>query len=150
MQTTETKAVFKRHHGIWDGTYTRMDAKTGAILDHHKSRLYCNMDGDVWRQRNEYTWADGRREVREFPGGFIGNGWLRFDNERLTGQACGVDANTIFLEWTYKGEEGNHYCEFITLISDTHRARVWKHFENGEFTKLTVIDENKVSDNPDF
>lgn len=145
---TNTRAVFARHHGIWAGTYTRFDSKTGAILDRHRSRLYCNIDGDDWKQRNEYTWDDGRTEVREFPGHIGADGWLRFDNPRLTGNSVAVDANTIFLEWVYKDEPDNSYSELITLVSDTHRCRVWKHFENGEFAKLTVIDEHKVSDNP--
>lgn len=114
------------------------------ILDHHRSRLTCVTNGiDSYHQQNLYAWDDGREEVKEFPGEFEG-GWLRFNNPRLRGQSCEVDPNTIFLTWVYKDQPNDFYSEIITLVSDTHRSRTWQHFENGEFTKLTIIDERKV------
>jgi len=137
--------VFARHAGVWEGTYTLMDAKTGEILDRHKSCLTCTTNGiDQYHQQNIYTWDDGRVETKEFPGGFS-DGALRFDNPRLKGEAFEVDANTICLFWVYKDSPQDSYAEIITLESDTHRCRTWQHFENGEFAKLTVIDEWKVS-----
>jgi len=137
--------VFARHAGVWEGTYTLMDAKTGEILDRHKSCLTCTTNGiDQYHQQNIYIWDDGRVETKEFPGGFS-DGALRFDNPRLKGEAFEVDANTICLFWVYKDSPQDSYAEIITLESDTHRCRTWQHFENGEFAKLTVIDEWKVS-----
>lgn len=136
--------VFLRHDGIWEGTYTLMDAKTGEILDRHKSRLTCRTNGiDQYQQLNVYTWDDGRQEVKEFPGE-LDDGWLRFDNPRLKGASTEVDDDCIFLTWVYKDQPNNKFVEIITLESDTHRCRTWQHFENGEFAKLTVIDERKV------
>lgn len=136
--------VFLRHNGVWEGTYTQVDAKTGKILDHHKSKLTCLTNGiDQYRQQNVYTWEDGRQEIKEFPGE-LKDGWLKFDNERLRGESCEVDDDCIFLTWVYKDQPNNKFVEIITLVSDTHRSRTWQHFENGEFTKLTVIDERKV------
>ncbi len=135
---------FLRHAGIWEGTYTLIDAKTGEVLDHHKARLTCKTNGiDQYHQQNHYTWDDGKEEIKEFPGTFE-EGWLKFDNERLTGESCEVDENTIYLTWKYKDQPNSSFSEIITLESDTHRARTWQHFENGEFVKLTVIDERKV------
>lgn len=136
--------VFARHMGVWEGTYTRIDTKTGQILDRHRSRLTCKIldDGSYWQQ-NEYFWDDGRTEVKQFPGEFKDK-VLHFDNERLLGDAYEVDQNTICLFWINKNEPGVRYAEIISLESDTHRCRVWQHFENGEFTKVTVIDEKKV------
>jgi hypothetical protein len=145
-----TREVFARHHGIWEGTYTRIDVKTGQIIEKHKSRLNCNLLGDDWKQRNIYTWEDGRTETIFFPGHFDQDGWLRFDTPRLRGNSCAADQNSIFLEWIYKEEPGNHFSELITLISENHRARVWQHFEHGEFAKLTIIDEYRVSGDPQF
>jgi Domain of unknown function (DUF3598) len=137
--------VFLRHAGIWEGTYTLMDAKTGEVLDHHKSRLTCKTNGiDEYSQQNVYTWDDGKVETKEFPGGFS-DGALRFDNPRLKGIAFEADADTIILTWSYKDGSNDKYAEIITLESDTHRCRTWQHFENGVFAKLTVIDEQKVA-----
>ncbi|MFN3330074.1 MAG: hypothetical protein ACK419_04020 [Pyrinomonadaceae bacterium] len=57
--------VFARHMGVWEGTYTRMDARTGEILDRHRSRFTCKIleDGSYWQQ-NEYFWDDGKKEVK--------------------------------------------------------------------------------------
>ena len=55
-----------------------------------------------------------------------------------------VDDDVIMLTWVYKDSPLDAYYEIITLESDTHRCRTWQHFENGEFAKLTVIDEIKV------
>jgi hypothetical protein len=141
----EAFPVFARHMGVWEGTYTRIDTRTGEILDKHKSRLTCKIleDGSYWQQ-NEYFWDDGKTEVKVFPGEFKDNA-LKFDNERLKGEAFEVDQNTIVLTWVNKHEPDVRYAEIITLESDSHRCRVWQHFENGEFTKVTVIDERKVS-----
>ncbi len=135
--------VFERHLGVWEGTYTRMDAATGEIVDRHKSRLTCMRDGTAWSQRNEYTWDDGRTEVQEF-GGTFQDGRLSFDTPRLVGEAWEVDDDTIVLRWVYRQEPDHQFSEIITLESEDHRARIWKHFEKGAFAKLTVIDEKRV------
>lgn len=137
--------VFARHVGTWEGTYTLIDAKTGAVLDRHQSKLTCRMSGaNGYFQTNEYNWDDGRRELKEFPGEFS-DGALRFDNPRLAGESVEVDKDTICLFWVYKDQPENKFSEIITLESDTHRCRTWQHFENGEFVKLTVIDERKTA-----
>ena len=142
-------SVWQRHHGIWEGTYTRMDARTGEVLDRHHSRLHCRIVGNEWQQTNCYWWDDGREERVLFPGQFDPDGWwLRFDTKRLVGNSRVADGNCIFLEWRYKDQPDNNFTELITLISDTHRGRIWQHFENGEFAKITVIDERKISDDP--
>ena len=145
QKAKEEFPVFARHMGTWEGTYTLMDAKTGEILDKHNSRLTCEIreDGSYWQQ-NEYMWEDGKTETKQFPGEFS-DGALRFNTERLKGESFEVDDNTIFLTWINKHEPGFGYSEIITLESDTHRCRTWQHFENGEFAKLTVIDERKIS-----
>lgn len=136
--------VFARHRGVWEGTYTLMDARTGKVLDRHESRLTCSMEGTSWQQENEYTWDDGRTMSRGF-GGTFAHGALRFDTPRLKGAAWETDPDTIVLRWVYVDEDDDHhFSEIITLIDDNHRARTWQHFENGAFTKLTVIDERRV------
>lgn len=135
--------VFARHLGAWEGTYTRIDAKTGEVLDRHKSRLSCSRDGSRYHQKNCYTWDDGRVVEYEFDGEFR-DGVLYFDTPRLIGESVEADDKTIILTWVYRDEPENGYSEIITLESDDHRCRTWQHFENGDFAKLTVIDERKV------
>lgn len=135
--------VFDRHVGVWEGTYTLMDV-TGKVLDRHKSRLTCEIDGDNWFQRNEYTWDDGKSDTKEF-GGLFQGGKLVFDTPRLQGEAVEADEKTIVLRWIYAHEPESTYSEIISLVDAEHRCRTWQHFEQGEFAKLTVIDERKVA-----
>ncbi|MEM7586277.1 MAG: DUF3598 family protein [Acidobacteriota bacterium] len=136
--------VFDRHIGVWEGTYTLIDRQSGQVLDRHKSRLSCSIDGTKWSQRNEYTWDDGRTEVKEFDGDFR-DGKLLFDTPRLKGEAVEADEKTIVLRWIYTHAPQDDYSEIITLVDDTHRSRTWQHFESGAFAKLTIIDERKVA-----
>ncbi|MEM7355844.1 MAG: DUF3598 family protein [Acidobacteriota bacterium] len=136
--------VFDRHIGVWEGTYTLIDRASGEVLDQHKSRLSCSIDGAKWSQRNEYDWADGRREDKAFDGDFR-DGKLVFDTPRLKGAAVEADEKTIVLRWVYTHEPSSDYSEIITLVDDNHRSRTWQHFENGDFTKLTIIDERRVA-----
>lgn len=135
--------VFARHIGVWEGTYTLIDRKTGEVLDRHKSQLTCSIDGDNWQQKNVYTWDDGRSESKQFAGTFE-DGRLVFDTPRLKGEAIEADDVSIVLRWIYTHEPDNRYSEIITLVDDRHRSRTWQHFENGKFAKLTIIDEHKV------
>jgi len=136
--------VFDRHIGVWEGTYTLIDRRTGKILDRHKSRLTCAIDGNKWSQRNEYEWEDGRKDDKAFDGDFRDKK-LVFDTPRLTGEAVEADESSIVLRWVYSHEPDNRYSELITLVDDNHRSRTWQHFENGQFAKLTLIDEHRVA-----
>jgi len=135
--------LFQKHVGVWEGTYTLIDRRTGEVLDRHKSRLTCEIDGVAWQQTNLYTWDDGRTDEKSFAGRFE-NGTLIFDTPRLRGEAVEADARCIVLRWVYTHEPENSYAEIITLESDDHRSRTWQHFENGDFAKLTLIDERRV------
>lgn len=136
--------LFDRHEGVWEGTYTLIDRRSGEVLDHHRSRLTCRIDGEDWWQRNEYTWDDGRSETKEFAGRFTG-GKLVFDTPRLRGEAVEADDQTIVLRWVYCHAPNEAYSEIISLVDDHHRSRTWQHFEDGDFRKVTVIDERKVA-----
>ena len=139
--------VFKRHHGVWEGTYTLIDLQ-GRILDQHKSRLRIEVKKDgTYFQRNTYTWPDGRQESHEFPGVFH-DGALHFDTPRLKGRSLECTEDIIVLYWNYNHKPADSLAEIITLISDTRRVRTWQFIEDGHLTKLMAIEENKISDDP--
>jgi Domain of unknown function (DUF3598) len=135
--------LFPKHHGIWQGTYTRL-APDGTVTDKHNSRLTLALDGKKWSQTNEYTWADGKREFHDFGDShFDDNDHLQFDNPRIKGEAW-ESQNVINLWWTYKDEPGTMLYEIITMIDDNHRMRTWQHSRNGVFEGLTMIEEHRV------
>jgi hypothetical protein len=118
--------------------------RQGRILDQHKSRLEIQRQGKSYHQVNTYTWADGKKEVRIFDGEFR-DGWLHFNTDRLTGKACEVGKNTIVLNWVYNDKPDQPLAELITLMNDMHRARTWQYIEDGKFTKVMLIEEDKVA-----
>jgi len=144
--------LLARQEGIWEGWYRYFDAE-GNKVDEHRSRLVCRLPqaGPVpYHQTNHYFWADGRKEVREFPATFR-DGRLRFDNDLITGWAAEVPLDehgrTIMLHWVRKGEPDTYLYEMIQ-VSDCgrYRTRVWQWINAGRTRMRTLIDEEKVSD----
>ncbi|MEV4167175.1 hypothetical protein [Nonomuraea dietziae] len=138
--------LLARHEGEWEGTYLHL-GRDGGVLDSHRSRITCSIVGDAaYHQVNEYTWEDGRREVHEFPGAYLGGGRCAFDTERISGEFWEVDASTIYLNWVYKAEgEDLKLFELIVLSDDGGtRSRVWQWIRSGECIRRTLIDEKRV------
>lgn len=148
----EAMPLLASQEGIWEGWYRYYDAE-GNKIDEHRSRLICRFpsNGPVpYHQSNHYFWADGRKEVREFPAGYR-DGRLIFDNDLITGWAAEdpLDEHhrTIMLHWVRKGEPDTYLYEMIQ-ISDCgrYRTRVWQWINAGRTRMRTLIDEEKVSD----
>ena len=80
-----------KHEGVWDGWYRHFDADS-KMVDEHRSRLVCRFpdDGSLpYHQTNYYSWANGKKEVRDFPADYK-DGRLLFDNELIKGWAAEV------------------------------------------------------------
>ncbi len=145
--------LLARHEGVWEGTY-RYYNTAGQQTDEHASRLLCRFPdrGHAYHQTNLYRWADGRREVRDFPA-TVENGRLRWDNEFIQGWACDVPLDdlkrTTMLYWIRTGEPDLYLYEMIQLSDDGKaRARVWQWFKADRLFQRTLVDERFVS--PDW
>lgn len=139
-----------RHEGVWEGRYVYFDAASKQI-DAHESRLICRFpeEGLPYHQTNHYRWADGRREVRDFPAG-VKDGRLYWDNEFITGWACDVKLDdfgrTTMLNWTRTDEPDLYLYEMIQISDDGEaRSRVWHWYKADRLFQRTLIDERKVS-----
>lgn len=143
--------VLARHEGVWEGWY-RVFTAEGEKTDEHRSRLLCRFpdDGPVpYHQTNHYAWADGRREVRDFPAG-VANGRLKWDNDFINGWAADLPLDdfgrTTMLNWTRTGEPDLYLYEMIQLSDDGNaRARVWQWFKKDRLFQRTLIEETRVS-----
>lgn len=141
--------LLARNEGVWEGYYRYYDT-SGEKTDEHKSRLLCRFPSpNEYRQTNLYYWADGRKEVRDFPS--------RIDGDRLVfytgidGWAAEVPLDehrrTLMLHWTRKGEPDLYLYEMIQLSDcGNFRARVWQWFRGGRLAQRTLVDERRVSD----
>lgn len=136
--------LLARHEGEWEGEYLHLD-RDGKLLDRHRVEMTCRIVGDAaYHQTNRYTWDDGRTEVHEFPGTYLGGGRCGFDTDRLKGEFWEVDDSTIYLTWQYKGQPLRLY-ELIVLSADgTARSRVWQWLEGGVCVRRTLIDERRA------
>ena len=130
--------------GVWDGSYTRVDTR-GEVLDRHHSRLTCSwLDSGTYLQVNEYSWEDGRRETIHFPATLEGRR-LRFDTERIAGEAWEIGPTNMVLNWSYKHDPTGFLWELITLTNDfSRKSRTWQHFAAGELVAVTVIEERRI------
>ncbi|MCX8019059.1 MAG: DUF3598 family protein [Chitinophagaceae bacterium] len=138
--------LFPKHTGIWEGTYTRIDA-AGNKIDQWKSRLTIRMfDGNKYHQVNQYFWPDGYEECHDFGVcTFNEKGELIFDNERIQGKAWET-GDSVVLVWTYKNRPGSKLFEMIDLIGEGHhRIRTWKWSEGDIFQGNTMIEERRVA-----
>jgi hypothetical protein len=145
--------LLARHEGVWDGMYRYYNV-AGDKIDEHQSRLVCRFPEGAtfdYEQSNFYSWADGRKDTREFPA--MGKGdRIVFVSDLIDGWAADVrldDNNrTTMLHWVRKGEPGVYLYEMIQ-ISDcgNYRSRVWHWFREGRLFQRTLIDEQRVSHN---
>lgn len=149
MSLRERMPLLARHEGVWDGYYRYFD-NSGNKVDEHKSRIVCRMIGtDDYHQTNYYFWADGKKDIRDFPA-VVEADRLMFYTE-ITGWAAEVpldeNSRTIMLHWTRNNEPGLYLYEMIQ-ISDCgrYRARVWQWFREGQLFMRTLVDEQRISE----
>ncbi|MFG1703741.1 DUF3598 family protein [Nonomuraea sp. M3C6] len=146
MGLREEMPLLARHEGEWEGEYVHLD-RDGAVLDRHRVRMTCAIVDDVtYHQTNRYTWDDGREEVHEFPGRYLGGGRCGFDTDRLKGEFWELDEFTLYLRWRFKAEgEDLRLFELIVLSEDgKSRSRVWQWIKDGECVKRTLINERRA------
>jgi hypothetical protein len=147
--------LLARHEGVWDGIYRTYNA-AGDKTDEHRSRLVCRFPDPgsyphPYHQTNHYLWADGKREVRDFPAKAAGDR-IVFISDLIEGWAADVGLDdkhrTTMLHWVRKGEPGTYLYEMIQLSDDgTHRSRVWHWYRDGRIIQRTLIDEQRVTSN---
>lgn len=150
--------------GVWEGVYIYQDVE-GNELDRHKSRLTHIFPTDRpndYDQRNQYEWADGRKEDFKFSFAMTGDdtaGYrMSFENERTQGLVWEEplqigDLCTIRVSWNRMNIDENTpfdvssamIHEIIQMDKDyKNRGRVWQWYSNGELIGRTVIKERRV------
>ena len=150
--------------GIWEGEYIYQDVE-GNELDRHKSRLTHIFPDDRpndYDQRNQYEWADGRKEDFKFSFAMSGDdaaGYrMSFENERTQGLVWEEplqigDLATIRVSWNRMNIDDNTpfdvssamIHELIQMDKDfKNRGRVWQWYSQGELIGRTVIKERRV------
>ncbi|MBF2754362.1 MAG: DUF3598 domain-containing protein [Gammaproteobacteria bacterium AqS3] len=140
--------LLARHEGVWDGYYRFYDPD-GNKIDEHRSRLLCRFEtDDLYHQTNFYYWADGRKDLRDFPGEYDpATGRMMFSGV-IEGWAAELRqddfARTVMLSWDRPEEKMNLY-EMIQLSDcGTRRSRVWHWFRDDRLFQRTLVDERRI------
>ncbi|HQA18772.1 MAG TPA: DUF3598 domain-containing protein, partial [Novosphingobium sp.] len=115
--------LLARHEGVWDGVYSYFNARNEKV-DEHSSRLICRFPDQgpfPYHQTNHYTWADGRRESRDFPATYR-DGRVWWDNDLIKGWAAEVPLDeynrTVMLYWQRSGDPSLYLYEQIQISDD--------------------------------
>ncbi|WP_303809876.1 DUF3598 domain-containing protein [Sandarakinorhabdus limnophila] len=152
MGIREDMPLLARHEGVWDGSYIYYNA-AGVKVDEHRSRLFCRFLADdvemPYHQTNHYSWADGRTEIREFPGRYHDKR-VWWDNELIKGSAWEVGqddhSRSVMLFWERTGDPSLYLYEMIQLSDcGTKRCRTWHWIRNGQLETRTAIQEELVT-----
>jgi hypothetical protein len=130
--------------GVWEGTFIRVDAG-GEVTDRHRLRVVAALaNGNEWRQRNTYSWDDGRTQTLAVSGTFAPDGRLVLDDGRIRGFGWETESDNIIVAWEYVAEPGTRMWELVSLPDADHRLRTWQHIRHGTFEGVTIIDERRV------
>lgn len=146
--------------GIWEGEYLYVDP-LGNLLDRHRSRLYCmypDEEPELYRQKNVYTWGNGRELSLSFEFRMQESGRLRYQTPRVTGEVWEEPLiggyPTIRLTWQRTAHPGDYAQDLPNarvheiiqqLPEQNHRARVWQWFVDDRLVQRTLITETRVS-----
>lgn len=149
----EAMPLLAKNEGVWEGWYRYYDAKTGKLVDEHRSRLVCRLiddeKGQRYHQTNYYYWDDGRTDVRDFPADYR-DGRIYWDNDLIKGWCAKMQPDdaerSSCLHWERKDEPGLYLYEMIQNNDafDT-RHRTWQWFQDGVCYQRTLIDEKLVT-----
>lgn len=142
----EVMPALLRHEGIWTGTYRTVNLQ-GETVDEHQSRVECLFpERGPWHyvQRNEFTWADGRRRQIEF-GGELRDDRIYWDTDRFSGYGWATLDDVVLLTLDRKDVANASFTEIIVLGKNpANRARTWHWFRNGMLYQRTLCDEQKA------
>jgi len=138
----------RAHQGIWEGTYTHLNA-LAEIEDKHRSRVTCSFPDDgsevFYRQEIVFNWPDGRERHDVFEGIPDGD-TLSYETDTFTGNSWETKDGLILLNLQRRDEPGANFFEIIAMgEGGQHRARTWHWFRDGQLYRRTLCDERRIA-----
>ena len=99
------------------------------------------MGDEVYVQKNQFTWDDGRTHKAEFVGTLVGDK-IFWDTETFKGFGWQASPAIFLLELDRKDVPGASFSEVI-IMGDTKRsrARTWHWFREGHCYQRTLCNE---------
>ena len=138
--------IFQRHVGSWKGEYIKTDL-TGHFLRSFTGTFTITIEGNTYRQVNQYEYPDGKELTLNFEGEFAG-GILKMSStsySEFSAIAWDAGQETIGFRLT-KTQDGAiiNFVETINLLNNDHRVRSTQAFKNGKFDGISFIEEIRL------
>lgn len=149
----EYPAAIAKHFGTWEGKSVHFSPE-GEVLESYNTKIEVGARGKKYSQRNTYTWPDGRKVVKEFPGEFDSNGKHTLWTSTMRGEGTVInDEVIVYIYGPAAGDEAisDHTgtirgTEIITVCPDKKtRNRTNQLHKDGKPWKTTNIIEQLVS-----
>lgn len=134
--------------GVWAGTYTHL-TPDGKMLEQFASRQECRLEGDNWYERIIYQYADKPDVTLDFRARFDGDE-LVFDDLQIKGDTFQVTDEIMIFAYHWKDNPQRKVVETIVCDFDNIKSRIWQTFDHGVLTKVTIIDEHRVNEQPEL
>ncbi len=141
MSTTINDILREKVAGVWAGTYTVL-RPDGTLVEKFDSRQEGRMAGTTWTERVTYLRA-GQEPYEHYYHATVEGDSVHFHNSDMWGETSRIGAEAVIFSFGWKDRPDERIIE-VTRPDGDYRTRVWQHFENGELSKLTIIEERRV------
>jgi hypothetical protein len=141
--------VFPKHTGVWEGTWTILNADFQET-QRFTAVLTQKIVDNQWRQTNVQTYANGKSETQNFVGHVVGEGQVEieshdsiFSNYKTLATEVG-DHLIVFQIWD-KATGILRAVETINIVSCDRRIRTTQSLtEDGQLRGVMVIVERRI------
>lgn len=138
MQTIqETLAAMT---GVWKGTYTIL-AADGTVVERFASRQEGLLDGTDWTEKVVYL-REGQEPVVQYFHAVVDGNHVQFQNDTMWGKTARAGEQGIVFQFGWKASPSEEIIE-VSVPRGDHRTRIWRHLEDDQLTKVTVINEQR-------
>lgn len=141
--------VFPKHTGVWEGTWTILNADFQET-QRFTAVLTQEIVDNEWRQTNVQTYANGKSETQNFVGHVVGEGQVEIESpdsvlSNYKTLATEVGDNLIIFQVWDKATGILRAVETINLVSGDRRIRTTQSLtEEGKLRGVMVIVEQKI------
>lgn len=148
-QDFQYPAVIAQFFGTWEGKSVHMSPE-GEVLDTYSTKIEIGVKGRLYSQRNSYTWPDGRKTAKEYPGEFDPDGklfiWVGSKEVGYVKGTTNYLSDQVMAFTEDFRERKILVSEFITMCPDKKsRMRTNQILKDGKPWKVSCITETLVS-----
>ncbi|AKG23625.1 hypothetical protein [Calothrix sp. 336/3] len=135
--------IFTRHMDTWKGEYIKTD-KHGHFSPSFVGTFTISIEGNQYRQVNNYEYSNGSRLQLNFEGYFEDKILKLFSSSYADFSAIAWDAGQDIICFRANKTQDDGlitFMETMTLLDENHRVRSTQVFKDGIFDGISFIEE---------